>query len=158
MISPRHALLVLVVALAACDGNRDKVEDASPATPASSPAEGTAAAAVPAAEFLTTLKLPFPHKITSSREVARKGGGAAQVFSIDYTEGRVKTIDQQLAAALADVGMERESRAQVPGGVRVAYTADDGRKVSTMIRNKKYFKSRIADDSAGQISLTYVPR
>ena len=65
-------------------------------------------------------------------------------------------IDRELANALRAAGFERGERTNVPGGVRVAYEAADGRRVSTMIRNKKYFGDRIADTSAGQVSLSYV--
>ena len=116
------------------------------------------AAAVPADAdaFLASLALPSTFQVSESREVAAKRGRTSHVFAIDYKQGKVKEVDRTLATALRAAGFKRGKVASVPGGIRVPYAAADGRKVSTMIRNKKYFKDRIAADSMGQVSLTYV--
>ncbi|GAB3734951.1 hypothetical protein GCM10028862_18370 [Luteimonas pelagia] len=161
-MSPTRSIAILIagLALAACDPAREPAPAAgAPAAAADAGVDAAVDAAVPDAQaFMAGLALDFPHEVTSHRQVAQKGGGNADVFAIDYTEGSVRTIDRQLAAALRAAGFERGDRTVVPGGVRVGYVADDGRRVSTMIRNKKYFGDRIASTSAGQISLSYVLR
>lgn len=158
MILIRSAAVVLVAfALVACE--KQPAADTTPqAADTQAPADAAAPAtpAVPADQFLSGLALAFPHEVTNQRQVRQKGGGQADVFTIDFTEGSVRTIDRELAKALRAAGFERGERTNVPGGVRVAYEAADGRRVSTMIRNKKYFGDRIADTSAGQVSLSYV--
>ncbi|MFP7722469.1 hypothetical protein [Lysobacter sp. A3-1-A15] len=158
MFPIRYAAIVLMAfALAACE----QKPAAKPASQAPEPAEvgdtaAPAATAVSADEFMAGLALDFPHQVTNQRRVRQKGGGRADVIAIDYTEGSVRTIDRQMAAALRAAGFERGERTVVPGGVRVAYEAQDGRRVSTMIRNKKYLGDRVAETSAGQVSLSYV--
>ena len=156
MISFRHAtVLLLVFALGACE--KTPAENPAPQDEATEATAATVAApVVTAEEFISGLALDFPHQITNQRQVRQKGGGQADVLAIDFTEGSVRTVDRQLATALQASGFERTDQTTVPGGVRVAYVAEDGRRVSTMIRNKKYFGDRIAETSAGQISLSYV--
>lgn len=160
MISIRSvAVLFIAFALAACE--QKPAADLAPQETASerkADAAAPAAPAVSADKFMEGLALGFPHQVTSQRRVRQKGGGRADVIAIDYSEGSVRTVDRQLAAALRTSGFERGERKLVPGGVRVTYTAKDGRRVSTMIRNKKYFGDRIAATSAGQISLSYVAK
>ena len=157
MISIRSAAVVLVAfALVACEKQPAETTPQAADTQAAADAAAPATPAVPADQFLSGLALSFPHEVTNQRQVRQKGGGQAEVFTIDFTEGSVRTIDRELANALRAAGFERGERTNVPGGVRVAYEAADGRRVSTMIRNKKYFGDRIADTSAGQVSLSYV--
>ena len=157
MISIRSAAVVLVAfALVACEKQPAETTPQAADTQAPADAAAPATPAVPADQFLSGLALSFPHEVTNQRQVRQKGGGQAEVFTIDFTEGSVRTIDRELANALRAAGFERGERTNVPGGVRVAYEAADGRRVSTMIRNKKYFGDRIADTSAGQVSLSYV--
>lgn len=155
MASQRLAFLPLLAALAlvACDASQPATQE--PQKPA--PTAAAPAAELPGADaFLASLALPSSFQVTDSRPMQGKRGRMGHVFAIDYKEGRVKTVDRTLAQALRAAGFKRGKAASVPGGVRVPYAAKDGRKVSTMIRNKKYFKDRIAADSAGQVSLTYV--
>ncbi|MEG3156997.1 hypothetical protein ACKVMH_03695 [Lysobacter zhanggongensis] len=159
MILIRSAAVVLMAfALVACE--KQPAADTTPqAADTQAPADAAAPAtpAVPADQFLSGLALAFPHEVTNQRQVRQKGGGRAEVFAIDFTEGTIQEIDAQLADALAGAGFERGDVQSVPGGIRVAYVAEDGRRVSTKIRNKKYFRDRIADSSVGQISLSYIP-
>ena len=157
MILIRSAAVVLVAfALVACEKQPAETTPQAADTQAAADAATPATPAVPADQFLSGLALSFPHEVTNQRQVRQKGGGQAEVFTIDFTEGSVRMIDRELANALRAAGFERGERTNVPGGVRVAYEAADGRRVSTMIRNKKYFGDRIADTSAGQVSLSYV--
>ena len=159
MVSMRFALLALVACLAACDAPQPGAT-AAPEKPVADRAATTAApAAVSPEAFIAALDLPATFQVTAQREVPGKRGRVAHVYSIEYTEGRVASVDRQLAAALKAAGFKRGKATKVSGGVRVPYAAADGRKVSTKIRNKKYMKDRIAAGSAGQVSLTYaLPR
>lgn len=153
-------ICLLAMSVMACDAQRGNESAAAPtAAVDEGPAVEPEATPVSAQEFMSGLKLDFPHQVADQRQVRMKGKkGRADVFSIDYMEGSVRTIDRKLAAALATSGFERGDRVGVRGGVRVSYAAADGRRVSTMIRNKKYFGDRIPAEAKGQISLTYAPR
>lgn len=160
MVSIRFTAVVFIAfALAACE--QKPAADPAPQAPSSEAKADMAAPATPAVsadEFMASLELGFPHQVTSQRRVRQKGGGSADIIVIDFSEGSVRTVDKQLAVSLRGAGFERGDRTVVPGGIRVAYVAKDGRRVSTMIRNKKYFGDRIAATSAGQISLSYVAK
>lgn len=155
---PKRSAAVLLVALALVACDKQPAGDVTPQAESQASADSAAPAAAPvsAEAFMEGLALAFPHEVTNQRQVRQKGGGQADVFTIDFTEGSVRTVDRELAKALRAAGFERGERSNVPGGVRVAYVAEDGRRVSTMIRNKKYFGERIAETSAGQVSLSYV--
>ena len=108
MILIRSAAVALVAfALVACEKQPADTTPQAADTQAPADAATPATPAVPADQFLSDLALSFPHEVTNQRQVRQKGGGQAEVFTIDFTEGSVRMIDRELANALRAAGFER---------------------------------------------------
>lgn len=152
------AVIFIAFVVAGCDkGPTDAAISPRPSTEVVAPSADADVPAASAERFLAALDLSFPYEVTNQRRVRSKAGASrAEVLAIDFKGGSVQSVDRELSKALATAGFERVARTRVTGGIRVAYVSQDGRRVSTMIRNKKYFGERIAESAAGQISLSYV--
>jgi hypothetical protein len=158
----RISCLVLLLGLAACSKQEPQVPPgANPGSDASSVASKATPAArtVAPEQLLETLRLPFAYTLVSKKEVAQRRGKIAHVFTLDYGDGKVKTIDKQLRAALKLQGFDVAAKAtKVRGGLRTPYVSADGRRISTTVVAGKYVKDGLTSGSDGRVKLTYVTK
>ena len=157
----RISCLVLLLGVAACSKHEPQVPPgATPGTAASSVASKAAGAVSVAPEqLLETLQLPFAYTLVGKQEIAQRRGRIAHVFTLDYGDGKVKTIDKQLRAALKRQGFDVAAKAtKVRGGMRTPYASTDGRRISTTVVAGKYVKNGLTSGADGRVKLTYVTK
>jgi len=136
--------LAIVATLGACrDQGQSQDAEAGQAQDSAS-AAAPAPAPTPAVELVPALKqplaggvqaLPFKYHVAVERDVtAKKTGKLAREVGIEFLEGSVGTVDQQMESEFAKVGYTRDKGEQQGKAIRSMYKKEGSPDVLVWVR------------------------